>query len=268
MNVDAINLKILEILTTAICYLIVPLAISIFYKYQITRNTMQLIIGINGMAVFILMLILFNYFYVSPDITFALVMGYIDYFISLHITKYKPLKEAVVSQDTEQNSSTYVTPNKTTDSYGVSPKRFLVLFILLCISVSANIYFSLRKYHFDTLENSLSYAKDEADKYKKQYEEANNSLSELTHKYDGQKQELEYMKASYDTLDDSYMDLMDECYFYEEGACVVSAVEGKKYHRYSCQYVDDFTEYYIFNVEYAESLGYTPCSVCEPPTPQ
>ena len=69
-----INLKILEILTTAICYLIVPLAISIFYKYQITRNTMQLIIGINGMAVFILMLILFNYFYVSPDITFALVM--------------------------------------------------------------------------------------------------------------------------------------------------------------------------------------------------
>ena len=62
MNVDAINLKILEILTTAICYLIVPLAISIFYKYQITRNTMQLIIGINGMAVFILMLILFNLF--------------------------------------------------------------------------------------------------------------------------------------------------------------------------------------------------------------
>lgn len=64
-----------------------------------------------------------------------------------------------------------------------------------------------------------------------------------------------------------YFNIIDEYNFYEYGACVVSAVAGKKYHRYSCQYVDNFTEIYILNVEYAEYLGYEPCSVCNPPLP-
>lgn len=64
-----------------------------------------------------------------------------------------------------------------------------------------------------------------------------------------------------------YLNMKDEYNFYEDSACVVSAVAGEKYHRYSCQYVDNFTEIYILNVEYAEYLGYEPCSVCNPPLP-
>lgn len=64
-----------------------------------------------------------------------------------------------------------------------------------------------------------------------------------------------------------YFNMKDEYNFYENHACIVSSVAGEKYHRYSCQYVDNFTEFYIFNINYAESLGYEPCSVCNPPLP-
>lgn len=41
---------------------------------------------------------------------------------------------------------------------------------------------------------------------------------------------------------------------------------GGKYHRFDCQYFQERDGgYYVFNVEYAQWLGYQPCLVCDPP---
>ena len=48
--------------------------------------------------------------------------------------------------------------------------------------------------------------------------------------------------------------------FYEENAVCVSDINDD-YHKYGCWAFDD-SEYWIFNTEYAEYLGYEPCPYC------
>ncbi len=64
------------------------------------------------------------------------------------------------------------------------------------------------------------------------------------------------------SVESKLSDLFDMSLFYDNHACIVSGVSGNKYHKYSCQYVDNFTNFYIFNIENAKSQGYEPCSVC------
>lgn len=52
----------------------------------------------------------------------------------------------------------------------------------------------------------------------------------------------------------------DEYSFYHHGACVVTT-EGYRYHRYGCYHIEG-RDYWIYNVENAERLGYTPCLDC------
>lgn len=48
--------------------------------------------------------------------------------------------------------------------------------------------------------------------------------------------------------------------FYEQNA-VICTTEGYRYHRYGCGHLQGHN-YYIFNTEYAKSMGYTPCLDC------
>lgn len=55
-----------------------------------------------------------------------------------------------------------------------------------------------------------------------------------------------------------------ELEFWRDCAVIVTAY-GEKYHTYGCQYIQG-KSFWIYNTEAAISIGYGPCSVCDPPT--
>ena len=135
---------------------------------------------------------------------------------------------------------------------------FIVIFIIAL--VSGNIY---QASELTNLSSKYTALKDE----NKDYKSKNKDLKDKNTSLAAQVEVLNNDVKRYKNDSVKYQSYADEYNFYENSACVVSAVAGSKYHRYSCQYVDNFTEIYILNVEYAEYLGYEPCSVCNPPLP-
>lgn len=69
--------------------------------------------------------------------------------------------------------------------------------------------------------------------------------------------ESEGTLAGYDRCYNIYV---DELRFYRNNVCVVT-VSGKKYHHWDCFHIQNH-DFYIYNTEKAESLGYTPCLDC------
>lgn len=136
---------------------------------------------------------------------------------------------------------------------------FIVIFIIAL--VSGNIY---QASELTNLSSKYTALKDE----NKDYKSKNKDLKDKNTSLAAQVEVLNDDVKRYKNDSVKYQSYADEYNFYENSACVVSAVAGSKYHRYSCQYVDNFTEIYILNVEYAEYLGYEPCSVCNPPEPE
>lgn len=55
-------------------------------------------------------------------------------------------------------------------------------------------------------------------------------------------------------------DIRPEYKFFHDNA-VICTTQGYRYHRYDCPHLKD-TPYYIFNIEYAEAMGYSPCLDC------
>lgn len=106
-------------------------------------------------------------------------------------------------------------------------------------------------------------------------EEARQTIAELenevSHTYDegyevgrsdGYDAAVEYIFPVADETIDSLLPLASEAFFFHHGACVVtSSGSGSRYHHYDCYHLGD-GGYYIYNVELAESLGYTPCLDC------
>lgn len=45
-------------------------------------------------------------------------------------------------------------------------------------------------------------------------------------------------------------------------AAVFVTETGERYHKATCQYIQNADSYYIYNIENAEYQGYTPCKVC------
>lgn len=130
--------------------------------------------------------------------------------------------------------------------------------IFIIALVSGNIY---QASELTNLSSKYTALKDENKDIKSENKELKSKNKELFSQNESLDSDLQQYKTK-------YLNMKDEYQFYEDSACVVSAVAGEKYHRYSCQYVDNFTEIYILNVEYAEYLGYEPCSVCNPPEPE
>lgn len=54
--------------------------------------------------------------------------------------------------------------------------------------------------------------------------------------------------------------MSEELSFWQESAVIVTT-EGKKYHHYGCGHIEG-RDYYIYNIENAEAMGYTPCLDC------
>ena len=105
------------------------------------------------------------------------------------------------------------------------------------------------------------------DGYEAGFQEADNSdlVSEYEYKLNDLQYNYDSLLDEYDILSYDYNSIYDEYDFYNSYAVVVSSVAGEKYHRYSCYHVRDFSEFYIFNYNAAQSQGYEPCSECNPP---
>lgn len=65
-------------------------------------------------------------------------------------------------------------------------------------------------------------------------------------------------------LSSNYANVQQDLEFWEDHAVFVTE-SGVKYHRKNCQYVN-WERFWIYNVENAIYKGYSPCSVCDPPT--
>lgn len=101
----------------------------------------------------------------------------------------------------------------------------------------------------------------------KELDDARHTISELEDEasrsyVEGYDEAVGYIFPVADDTIDALLPLVDESFFFHSGACVVTASgSGSRYHHYGCYHIAD-SSYYIYNVELAESLGYTPCLDC------
>ena len=223
-----------------------------------------------GIAVNIIInILLFEIFgIINGSITCGLFWANIGYFICLKMNKKEDLSSiSTIRSNLRENLKPDTPPKEpeqiTLDSIvDMTPteikkpkksKKVLVLSIFLVLSLVTNAAFAVSSVYENKKVSSLQ---DKLSDYMAKYAHLKTQVADT-----------ERLRTQIDKLHDDIDEIKDEYNFYNESACVVSGVNGKKYHRYTCQYVDDFTEYYIFNVNYAEYLGYEPCSACNPPKP-
>nr|DAU59774.1 MAG TPA: DNA methyl phosphotriester repair domain protein [Caudoviricetes sp.] len=74
-----------------------------------------------------------------------------------------------------------------------------------------------------------------------------------------------HARAEKDMYKEKYDSIKYEIVFWQDHAVIVTEY-GEKYHTYGCQYIKG-RDFWIYNVEAAIGMGYTPCSVCNPPRP-
>lgn len=79
---------------------------------------------------------------------------------------------------------------------------------------------------------------------------------------EGYDEGYEYGKA--DGYNEAASDLSPELLFWRNSAVLVTET-GSKYHRWDCQYVQN-RDFWIYNFENAQYMGYSPCDVCSPPS--
>lgn len=90
---------------------------------------------------------------------------------------------------------------------------------------------------------------------------AQEEIKELEYRLEEKEGEIVDLEESLDFYTDFSWELSEQCDFYDQNACIVT-VSGEKYHRYECYHWQTGNGFWIFNVEYAESLGYEPCLDC------
>ena len=67
-------------------------------------------------------------------------------------------------------------------------------------------------------------------------------------------------RSAYDSLSSTNEENRKELYFWENSA-VICTTEGSKYHHYGCSHIEG-RSIYIYNIENAKAMGYTPCLDC------
>ena len=96
-----------------------------------------------------------------------------------------------------------------------------------------------------------------------QLEKAEDTIEELEYEL-GNSYDDGYEAGLAEGFDEGYADgvgdYAPEVGFFRQNACIVT-VTGSKYHHWGCYHTSG-SRYYIYNVELAESYGYTPCEDC------
>lgn len=88
----------------------------------------------------------------------------------------------------------------------------------------------------------------------KEIQTLNASLTEL-------KESNESLEFRIELLVEAKKEQNKKLSFYEEHAVCVGD-NSRRYHKYGCSLFDDYSNFWIYNIEYAEYKGYKPCSLC------
>lgn len=73
--------------------------------------------------------------------------------------------------------------------------------------------------------------------------------------------DLNALKLEHSVLSREYEAILPEYNFFHNGAVIVTATAGEKYHHYDCGHISG-RDIYIYNIELAKAKGYTPCADC------
>ncbi len=132
---------------------------------------------------------------------------------------------------------------------------FLVMFIASTITSSSIAIYQHNK--LSEQGEKINLAEEELSKLNSKYESALSARRIALNEKEELQRELDETKK--DTIA-----FLDELMFWRRYAVIVTEY-GEKYHTYKCQYIEN-KEFWIYNVDNAIYKGYTPCSVCNPPT--
>lgn len=124
-----------------------------------------------------------------------------------------------------------------------------VLFIVILILYGYHYTYSVR------MESKLEEFRTEIQLKEETIEEQENTISEYKNRAADRSEELRDISKELN-------DMSRELSFWRRYAVIVKRT-GEKYHTYGCQYVEG-REFWIYNIEAAEGMGYEPCSVCDP----
>ena len=128
--------------------------------------------------------------------------------------------------------------NNTSSSNNKAPEKktkIVILLFALIASLCMNAYFLLDT----TAEKKIKYL--------------NNKVLSTERAKEAYKDDYLKYKADYENLKYDYD-------FYHNNAVFVTEA-GSRYHRYECYHIDN-KSYWIYNIEAAKSMGYTPCKDC------
>ena len=152
------------------------------------------------------------------------------------------------SKNTEQQKS----GSSSSSHLKKQPYIFTAVLIMFCFIAyfAYNQGYAAAKKQFDKTDeiNSLE---SENKRLKTRINSLNNQLTEST----------EQLTETQSSLDDAELRLS----FWDNHAAIVTEY-GTKYHKFYCYHLGNMDYFYIYNTELAESLGYTACKDCHPPT--
>ena len=129
----------------------------------------------------------------------------------------------------------------------VSKGLLLVVIALLCAST---LYFA---FEYEGEKQYSEKSEIEEQKLNQQIDELKGQNTSLT----DENSELEETNDNLRAEDERNS---EELEFWQESAVIVTT-DGKKYHHYGCGHIEG-RDYYIYNIEKAEAMGYTPCLDC------
>lgn len=139
--------------------------------------------------------------------------------------------------------------------------RFSVLLIVFLFLVGAlSIFCGFQHINIRNLKNVVGDLKRDVDI-------KSSAINKLEKQIDTQKNTIGSLEKQVDSLEDQKEELTDnyiedkiKLYFYDKHAVVVNE-NSKKYHKYECDDLD-FSYFWIYNTELAESKGYYACPKC------
>lgn len=111
------------------------------------------------------------------------------------------------------------------------------------------------------LASALFYYYSEYEYYHSQYIQASLENDELKRILEQKENELCNINDSIDELSEKIYPMLDDIEFYHEHVVFRSDDGTELYHKYGCPQLDT-SEFWAYNTEYAESLGFKPCNFC------
>lgn len=268
---------------TLVSYLLVPILLILTEK-KLSLKRIKIICILNAVCVFILFFILHLYIGDgTPNATAMFLWGYFGYWLmkkKLLINTASPSEpsEKAVAKTIEESSNT----ESVQDSYRNIEKHHSNPNIHYCKKCGNAIDSQTKKcigcgkqylrwkkllmpllvaIPFVALSTALYYYYSEYNYYKNKYDNAKKEINELEDTLEECANLLEDVNSDYEDVYEGLELVLEDIGFYHEHVVFRSDDGTGLYHKYGCPHLD-LSYFWAYNTEYAEQLGFEPCSYC------